>query len=276
MTYDPLGGGPLDYLPCRYGTSKLLFRGPKRRPDGTHVAVLGGTESYGKFIETPWPDMLEQVTGRQVVNLAQMNAGVDVYLNDRSVQDLCQQSHVTVIELMGAQNLSNRFYAVHPRRNDRFLRASTLMKTIYREIDFTEFHFTRHLLAGLRDASAEKFEMITGELKDAWVARMQKLIETVSGQVVLLWMADHPPGADSADPLARSGPLLVDARMIDVLRPRVSAVVEIVAGPEERAEGFGQMHFGEMDSSAAAELLGPVVHKRAAQRLGEAIRALDV
>jgi hypothetical protein len=118
--------------------------------------------------------------------------------------------------------------------------------------------------------------MITGELKDAWVARMQKLIETVSGQVVLLWMADHPPGADSADPLARSGPLLVDARMIDVLRPRVSAVVEIVAGPEERAEGFGQMHLGEMDSSAAAELLGPVVHKRAAQRLGEAIRALDV
>ncbi len=36
---------------------------------------------------------------------------------------------------MGAQNLSNRFYAVHPRRNDRFLRASTLMKTIFREVD---------------------------------------------------------------------------------------------------------------------------------------------
>lgn len=30
MTYDALGAGALDYLPCRYGTSKLLFRGPRR------------------------------------------------------------------------------------------------------------------------------------------------------------------------------------------------------------------------------------------------------
>lgn len=275
MTYDPLGGGALDYLPCRYGTSKLLFRGPRRRPDGSHIAVLGGTESYGKFIETPWPDLLEQVTGRQVVNLSQLNAGVDVYLNDRTVQDLCQQAHVTVIELLGAQNLSNRFYAVHPRRNDRFLRASTLMKTIYREIDFTEFHFTRHLLAGLRDASPEKFELISGELKDVWVARMQKLIETVSGRVILLWMADHAPGKTSGDPLARGGPLLVDSAMIEALRPRVSAVVEIVGSPEERAEGLGQMHFSDLDASAAAELLGPVVHKRAARQLGEVIRTAD-
>jgi hypothetical protein len=30
MTYDVLGPGPLDYLPCRYDMSRLLFRGPKR------------------------------------------------------------------------------------------------------------------------------------------------------------------------------------------------------------------------------------------------------
>ena len=56
-----------------------------------------------------------------------------------------------MIQVSGAQNLSNRFHAVHPRRNDRFLRASTLLKTIYRDVDFTEFNFTRHLLTTLRD-----------------------------------------------------------------------------------------------------------------------------
>lgn len=274
MIYDPLGGGVLDYLPCRYGPSRLLFRGPGRQPDGTHIAAIGGTETYGKFIETPWPELLEQTTGLQVVNMGQLNAGVDVFLNDRPVQDICHQARVTVIELTGAQNLSNRYYAVHPRRNDRFLRASTLLKTIYPEIDFTEFHFTRHLLVGLRDASAEKFQTVVDELKDAWVARMRKLIMAINGPVLLLWLADQSPARMPDDPLTHNGPLFVDAAMIDQLRPDVTGVVEIIADAEERERGYGQMLFGETESSAAAELLGPVVHKRAAQRLGEAIKTM--
>lgn len=274
MTYDPLAGAGLDYLPCRYGASKLLFRGPKRKADGNHIAVLGGTESYGKFIESPWPELLEQVAGRQAVNLAQMNAGVDVFLNDPTVLDVCRQAQVTVIEMTGAQNLSNRFYAVHPRRNDRFLRASTLLKTIYREVDFTEYNFTRHFLAGLRAASELKFGMIAAELKEAWVARMQKLIGRIGGPVVLLWLSDHAPDAPVDDPLAHGNGLFIDAGMIDALRPIVAGVVEVVADAEERRQGFEQMVFGEMDAAAATEMLGPVVHKRAAQRVAEFIRTL--
>ena len=39
MTYSSLAEGGLNYFPCRYGTSKLLFRGPRRRLDGRYVAV---------------------------------------------------------------------------------------------------------------------------------------------------------------------------------------------------------------------------------------------
>ncbi len=56
MTYMKLGQAALDYYPCRYGASKLLFRGPRRRLQGDYVAFLGGTETYGKFIETPFRD----------------------------------------------------------------------------------------------------------------------------------------------------------------------------------------------------------------------------
>ena len=31
MAYDNPGDGALDYFPCRYGKSKLMFRGPRRR-----------------------------------------------------------------------------------------------------------------------------------------------------------------------------------------------------------------------------------------------------
>jgi hypothetical protein len=273
VTYDPRGG-PLDYTPCRYGRSRLLFRGPRRAADGSHVAVLGGTETYGKFIDTPYPDLLEQICGRPVLNLGCVNAGVDVFLGDPAVIELCQGAAATVIEITGAQNITNRFYAVHPRRNDRFLRASTMLKSMYRDLDFTEFNFTRHLLAGLAAASPQAFALVEAELKEAWVARMTALLGRIGGPAVLLWLSDHRPGAPGTDALMRGAPLLVDAAMLDALRPMAAAVVEVVADADELGEGFSQMHFSPLDAPAAAEMLGPVVHKRAAQRLAEALRGI--
>ena len=63
MAYEKLGHSPLDYMPCRYGASKLLFRGPRRVLEAPYVACLGGTETYGKFIEAPFPALIEAQTG---------------------------------------------------------------------------------------------------------------------------------------------------------------------------------------------------------------------
>lgn len=271
MTIAARGGVSLDYLPCRYGTSRLLFRGPQRPVDGGHVAVLGGTETYGKFVEHPYPDLLEPQIGRAVVNLGVVNAGVDAFLNDPAILPLARHASATVIELTGAQNLTNRFYAVHPRRNDRFLRATSMLKTLYRDVDFTEFHFTRHLLAGLRDASPDKFALITAELKAVWVARMKRLIAQVGQPVVLLWLADHRPAAVADDPMERGGPLFVDAAMVEALRGTVADVVQVVADAEELRAGYAQMIFADVDAPAASELLGPAVHRRVARLLAETL-----
>ena len=55
MAYEYAGEAALDYFPCRYGQSKLLFRGPRRRLEGAYVAAIGGTETYGKFVPDPYP-----------------------------------------------------------------------------------------------------------------------------------------------------------------------------------------------------------------------------
>lgn len=46
MTYDALGAGALDYLPCRYGTSKLLFRGPRRPLKDPYLVFMGGPTAH--------------------------------------------------------------------------------------------------------------------------------------------------------------------------------------------------------------------------------------
>jgi len=267
MTYEELGSNALDYFPCRYGKSKLLFRGPKRKLEGDYVTVLGGSESYGKFVERPFPALTEELLGRKVVNFGITNAGIDVFAHDPTIRDACSRAKVTVIQIGGAQNMSNRFYAVHPRRNDRFLRASTLLKTVYRDIDFTEFNFTRHLLTALKRESAERFVMVEQELKEAWTARMKTLVSRIESNVVLLWMSDHAPD-DCVTHTADGGdPLFVDRAMLREVAAYASGVVEVVVSPDEIEAGRERLLFGDLDEPAAREMLGVVAHEKAAAAL---------
>ena len=274
MTFENLGAGALDYYPCRYGKSKLLFRGPKRKLDRPYLAVLGGTETYGRFNASPYPALLEERLGFPAVNLGCVNAGLDVFCGEQTVIDICTEAHLTVVEMTGAQNLSNRFYAVHPRRNDRFLRASNLLKTIYREVDFTEINFTRHLLKVLWEASADKFAMVEAELKEAWLGRMKRMIARLEGKVVLLWMADHAPGAPTSYTPRDPDPLFIDREMVEALRPFVRGIAEVVVEQAEIVQGRVGLIHSEVEAPVAAEMLGTLAHEKAAAALEEVIAPL--
>ena len=263
----------LDYSPCRYGTSRTPFRGPAKSLDGTYIAVLGGTEAYGRFVERPFADLIEERLGRTTVNFGCINAGLDVFINDAVVMRACRQAALTVIQVVGAQNMSNRYYSVHPRRNDRFLRASRQMTGIWPDIDFADVHFTRHLLNVLQASSPDRYDMLRSELSEAWLARMRSLVRELDGRVVLLWMADRAPEEMSNAP-AEAGPLFVNRKMLEALRPEVLDLVEVVAprryGPDE-TEG---MVFAEMERPVALSLPGPRMHGLVAEALAPRLDAL--
>jgi hypothetical protein len=275
MTYDITGRGGLDYLACRYGRSQLQLRGPKRRLEGDYALFLGGTETYGRYIVQPLSDLVEAATGHVCVNLGVQNAGVDAFLNDASVMDMASRARVTVVQVMGAQNMSNRFYAVHPRRNDRFLNASDLMKRLFREVDFTEFTFNRHMLSTIRRVSPERYQMIEQELQEAWVARMRHLLQGAGGRKVLLWFAAHAPEnrVTGRDDLG-GDPLFINRQMIDSLRHHVTEVVEVVASPEALAQGTAGMVFDPLEEAKANTMMGPAAHAEAAAALAPVLRGI--
>ncbi|KFE33980.1 DUF6473 family protein [Thioclava atlantica] len=270
MAYEFAGAGALDYLPCRYGKSKLLFRGPRRSLTGSFVAAMGGTETYGKFVATPWPALLEARLNLPVVNFGYLNAGIDVFLNEPQLASASRAARVTVVQLLGAHNMTNRYYAVHPRRNDRFLRASSLMRSVFGGVDFTEFNFTRHMLGALKQRAPEKYALLTQELQASWVQRMTALLSRLEGAKVLLWMGEyHPPCL--VDPIGPE-PLLVSAEMVDALRPLVHEVVRVEPSARARGEGTSGMVFSELDAPAAARLPGPRVHEETAEALAPVVR----
>ncbi len=267
MAYVFPGEGSLDYFPCHYGSSRLMFRGPRRDTARAFVAVLGGTETYGKFVPDPFADLLERDLGLPVVNFGCMNAGPDVFLQEEPVLALAAEANVAVVQVMGAQNLSNRYYTVHPRRNDRFLGATPLLKAIFPQVDFTEFAFTRHMLTTLQARSADRFEVVAEELRAAWVARMRALLSRLHAPTVLLWMAETPPPSPTRRVALGAAPLLVDDEMIAALRPLVSRYVETVFSPAARRQGLDGMSFGPLEAPVAAQVPGPLAHREVAVAL---------
>ena len=250
MTYDILGPGALDYLPCRYGTSKLNFRGPERALEDPFVAFIGGTTTFGKFIAQPYPLRVEHLTGVPSVNFGQVNAGQDVFVREPVVTDAAKRARVTVIEILGAANLSNRFYRVHPRRNDRFLRAGPLLRRLYPEVDFSQFNFTHHMLRHLQQHDSDRFAPLRGILQRLWMRRMRKLVARVSSKVVLVRFGGSQ--SDSDWPMHGSGcAALVTDDMLDMLAAEVSAIVDVPSHTDPQAEQTSGMIFGLLEEEAA-------------------------
>lgn len=256
------GVGAPDELRCRYGSSKLMFRGPRRKLDNPYVAFLGGSETYGQHVETPFVAMLEADQTRDCINLGVVNAGLDAFANDPEVLAIAGKAEQVVVQVLGAQNLSNRFYRVHPRRNDRFLEPSALLTAIYRDVDFTEFHFIKHMLETLQMVSPERFATVRDELQMAWLSRMQLLMRSIGRDVVLLWLQYNEDGGELGPE-----PLAITRAMIDQLRSLVCDVVEVSVVPARLTGEVENMVFGQMQAPAAGHLIGPSAHRQIADAL---------
>ena len=272
MKFDAIDEVPAASSTCRYPGSRLLFRGPKRPLTGRYIAFVGGTETYGKFIEKPFPALVEQKLVLPCPNFGVANASVDVFMAEELVLNACMGSVMNVVQITGAQNLTNRFYSVHPRRNDRFVQARSVLRALYPEVDFADYCFTRHLLTDLHAICPDRFEIVRTELQQAWSARMRSFLAEIGAHTLLLWFSDHLPSDSRAEVEPFAGdPLFVTRRMIDGLRPLVSGVV--LVQPSAAAQAVPPPRSPADPGEATHVPMAAAAHHEAADALVEAIRS---
>jgi len=273
MSMHVTGAAALDDPICRYPGSELPVRGPCADLGAPYTAFLGGSETFGRFVAAPFPALVDRRLGRSCVNLGCMNAGLDAILGDAGVMRIAAGARLAVVQLPGAQNLSNLYYRVHPRRNDRFLAPTRRLAALYPEVDFTEFHFTKHLLSTLHRRAPDRFAPLREELRAVWVARMAQLLQALGGRALLLWLQYDDPRPRAGDALGPE-PLLVTRAMIDRVKPHARGLVEVPVAPAgELAGETRKMAFGPLQAPTAEHMLGPAMHARIAARLAEAIAA---
>jgi hypothetical protein len=143
------------------------------------------------------------------------------------------------------------------------------MKTVFREVDFTEFHFTRHMLSALKAVSEEKFALVEDELKSAWTARMRTLVQKIEGKTVLLWISGtRQDGHDDLGP----EPLMVDEEMVAAIRPFATELVHVTPSSAARNSGTAGMRFAPLEEPAALVMPGPRVHQEVAEALSPVLK----
>lgn len=267
MSFQRQGAPSLDYRPVSYPGSVLRFRGPGSDIAAPHLLCLGGTETFGRFIAEPYPALLAARLDGPVVNMGVAGSGIDVVLEDRAIQAAATAASAIVLQVPGAQSLSNRLYAVHPRRNDRFVKASGILRTIYRDVDFTEFHFTRHMLDHLKALSPERFEIVRDEVQAAWTMRMLRFLEKAPAPVHLLWLARRGP--DEAEPEHGLGeePLFVTRAMLDKVAGAAASLSIVEGGRDAAGSATPGMVFAPGEAAAARLLPGPRAHETARDML---------
>ncbi|SFI83483.1 DUF6473 family protein [Jannaschia pohangensis] len=261
---DPAEG--LKYYPCRYDTSRIQFRGPRVSLDGPYTAVVGGSEVYGKYVDDPFTDQLAERTGRRVVNLGILNGGLDAFVLDDGVLRVLANAETVVVQAMGAHNMSNRYYTVHPRRNDRFLKQSSQMTQLFRDVDFSDFSFTRHMLSSLKARSPGRFAKVEAELQKAWVARMRLLFSRIPGKRVLLMIENNNDRGLGPEPL------FVTIDMLQELEGSIDRVVQCDVSDTMSDASLDEMTFPEKERDAAGQMLTPEGHARVAEALAKAVR----
>lgn len=269
--------GGLHYQHCFYGASRLAFRGPEVEPAGDYVAVLGGNATFGKFVSQPYPELLTNVTGLPTINLGCMQAGMTAFADDPTLMEICSRARATVVQITGAHCLDNAYYSLHPRRNDRFIDAMPRLRELYPEIDFTEFHFVRHMLSALHAECPVRFQAVIDALKREWIQRTRDLLRRIESPVILLWMADRSPNTPNTpieEQLRNDDPLFVDRDMIDAVRRNAWEFAEAVATDGARNEGLHGKIFADFERPAAMRMPGPMWHAEAAVALSEPLMEL--
>lgn len=221
-------------------------------------AVLGGSLCYGAGVARPFPALLQARLQMPVLNLGCRNAGVEAAMRDPAVLGLAAGACHVVVQITGAQAVSNRFYRVHPRRNDRLIGPSDALRRLYPEVDFTAFAFTGHLLGALArlDADGARFALVVAELRSAWSARMASLLaELDGGGLTLLHVVtgrgdaegqsrQHGQSGQGGQASARPGdglplaePAFVTAAMVRAVAPAHARIVTLAAGHAARLPG---------------------------------------
>lgn len=124
--------------------------------------------------------------------------GIDYHLANPALTLRGPSARQFILVLPPLGNLSNPYFRVHPRRNDRIVAIEPPLKNLFPEVDFALCGFTGHALGLMASTCPERFIEVRRVLIRLWIERLKALLSRLPDRGVLIdlptpdWMP-HPP-----------------------------------------------------------------------------------
>ena len=232
----------VDYAEYLFGATGLRFRGPDPGPlpDGGFVSFLGAAQTFGCFTDRPFASQVGAALDVGVRNLGYGGAGPRFYLEHPALLEEANRGAAAVVQVMSARSEDNRLYRsggleyLERRRDGARVGANDAYAALVGGFDAVTGR-PRHRVARaiMRRARRPLAVSVVRETRANWVASYESLLDRLTVPVVLLWLSTRAPdyreSYRSVNGLFGAFPQLVNAAMVDRLKTRVTAAVEVVS-----------------------------------------------
>ncbi|MBK8978311.1 MAG: hypothetical protein IPM29_20605 [Planctomycetes bacterium] len=241
-------------------------RGPVVDLSRPFVAFLGAAQTFGRFCERPFPDLVGDALGMPALNMAVGGAGPRFYRRPAYL-DVLRRASLVVVQILSGRSASNSRWETLEggiRGRDRVTGEIGRLEPLFDEL--------------LATRPREEVARLVQETRDDYASEFAALLDDIGPRTVLFWFASRTPdyreGYASKADLMGGFPQLVNRSVLDAIRPHAGGYAECISsrglpqrlwradapveGTRRHDDGFLYNHYypsAEMHEDAAAALV---------------------
>ena len=221
--YQTLDAGHFDYHPYSLdGIPNKRFRGPAIDPAAPFIACVGAAQTFGRFTDRPFSQILGERLHTQVLNLGVGGAGPRLFLR-KEFLDWINRARLVIVQVLSGRSESNSFFENNETGTLHGIRLA----------DNAKMRFDRFLEDLIRAGNLADVRRALAETRQNYVANMVELLSSIHRPKILLWLSTRGPDYEeklsSAYHAMGEFPHLVNRSMLDQLMPHADRYVEVVS-----------------------------------------------
>jgi hypothetical protein len=211
----------IDYQTYQLDGAREEFRGPPVTGDA-YVACVGASQTFGRFVQAPFPNLIARALGIEVLNLGRGGAGPTFPLGNPLLLERINHARAAVVQVFSARSQSNSLFQVldhgmfgRGRGNPQPISAADFYTALLQEDE-------------------QLARQIVAETRANYVQSMTELLDAITVPKVLFWFSVRAPEYREQWrlPIHRlfgDFPQLVNREMVDQLRSHSDRYVECVS-----------------------------------------------
>jgi hypothetical protein len=214
----------IDYKPWSLDGFKHHFRGPgpKSLAPGNFFICFGAAQTYGCYVEKPFPELLSGKLGLENFNAGYAGAAPAFFLNNDLYIDYANKSKFAIIQIMSGRGESNSYF-----------------KSNVGNVILTRIHDNKMLHAGeaysqlIEDESSDFILKLVEETQANYIANMIKLMKKIEVPKILFWFSvrevDYEIKATDRPSLFGKYPQFINQKVVNELIPFSDYYVESIS-----------------------------------------------